>query len=461
MAERPAVNSTSRKSDSSDSALDVVVLADTSLKLINTIKDHLDGLTRFSRNRVTVLDYRIFNRPNRSLAYSLDRFDVVVLHYSVVVAEGRLSQFFRDRMKAYRGLKIIFLQDEYRSVDSTAKAISDCGFHVLFSVVNKEIVDKVYRHAELKAVRKEVTLTGFVPVHLLSRQTPRYEARSIDVGYRARKLPAWLGNFAQEKWQIGESFLSVAGRFGLTCDIASDEHKRLYGESWIEFVSSCKAVLGTESGASICDFDGSIKKRVDAYETQFPNASFEDIRSKIFADADGALTIHVISPRCFEAAALRTLMIMYPGTYSGLLEPWRHYVPLERDFSNIGDVVAVLRDPVRAGAIIDCAYNEVACDKRNTFEAMVSQFDTVIGEEFPKRGYSPASRSPSLAAIQRHGRRTEVLMQWRQTAITRGTRTAAFLIETLVPERAKGAVMRFARAKWRALIGGSGDKSIA
>jgi hypothetical protein len=35
---------------------------------------------------------------------------------------------------------------------------------------------------------------------------------------------------------------------------------------------------------------------------------------------------------------------MFPGEYSGIVEPWRHYVPLEKDFSNMAEVAARLRD---------------------------------------------------------------------------------------------------------------------
>ena len=55
--------------------------------------------------------------------------------------------------------------------------------------------------------------------------------------------------------------------------------------------------------------------------------------------------MNVISPRCFEAAALRTLMVMYEGEYAGILEAGRHYVELKRDHSNIDEVVSAIRSP--------------------------------------------------------------------------------------------------------------------
>lgn len=187
---------------------------------------------------------------------------------------------------------------------------------------------------------------------------------------------------------IGERFEQDSAKYGLMTDIAYDEKSRLYGKKWIRFLTRCKAVLGTESGASICDFTGDIQRHVDSYLAKNPDANFERVHREILAGHDGKILINVISPRCFEAAALRTLMILYPGDYSGRLEPWRHYVPLSKDHSNFAEVVSILRTPERAQEIVDAAYREVACNPWNTFRHFVKHFDRVIAEELQgRRGY--------------------------------------------------------------------------
>ena len=94
-------------------------------------------------------------------------------------------------------------------------------------------------------------------------------------------------------------------------------------------------MLGVESGASVFDFTGEIQSKVEQYEKENPGADFYEIRDKFFKKEDGKISLNQISPRCFEAAALKTLMILYEGEYSGILVPWRHYVPLKKDHSNI------------------------------------------------------------------------------------------------------------------------------
>ena len=343
-----------------------------------TVAQHASALRDFSSHEVELAHVGTLNR----FGFDLNQFDVIAFHYSLVIAKGyHIGTDLRSHLQASKALKFLFIQDEYRWIDATAEAIRELGISVIFTVVNRDVMDLIYHHEWLKTVRKEITLTGFVDERLLGLEVPEYEERTIDVVYRARKVPYWLGSFAMEKWIIGEKFRRDAEQLGLLHDISSDESARIYGAAWVDFLAGAKATLGTESGASVCDFSGRIQINVEAAVARNPAIDFETIRKEILLESDGGLIIHVISPRVFEAAALRTLMINYPGDYSGRLTPWRHYVPLAKDHSNIQEVLEVIRSPDRAKKIIEAAYREVACNPENSFRAMVAHFDRVISEE--------------------------------------------------------------------------------
>lgn len=356
---------------------------------VGTVDSHLTAFEKFSDHKVLSVDSGFAD----SIAIDFRNFDVIMIHYSVIIIkDSYISINTKENIKNFRGIKILYIQDEYRWVDDTANSIRELGIDVVFSVVDRNTLSKIYHHPWLTDVRFETTLTGFVPEEINTRQVPDYNARTLDVAYRARRLPAWGGAFGQEKWRIGERFLQDAERFGLVCDISNAETDRLYGSAWLDFVSSTKAVLGTGSGSSFIDFTGQVIPAVEAYSARHPDASFEEIRDRFLKGEDGKIVINVISPRCFEAAALRTLMILYPDSYSGILEPWRHYVPLQRDHSNMEEVVATLRDDVRATQIIRYAYEEVACSGKWTYRAMIDQFDHVVREEYKARAPTPLAQ---------------------------------------------------------------------
>jgi hypothetical protein len=370
----------------------------------NTIADHLGSFGRYSRHRIYFLQNQ---RPLREFFgrqvgtfpkwLNLDRFDVLVIHYSnYLPGELHFDAEARNRIRNFKGLKVLFLQDEYREINTITTRIRELGIDVLFTCLPEDEIDKVYPAERLPGLTRINTLTGFVPEDLVPRDVPRIALRPIDVGYRSRKVPYWLGDLGREKWEIVPKFLAATAGSGLVLDLSYQEHDRIYGAAWVDFVASCKTMLGTESGASVFDFTGEIQRAVQAYLTECPKASFDDVSERFLRPHEGRIRLNQISPRCFEAAALRTVMVLYEGRYSNVLEPWRHFIPLRKDFGNVDEVLHAIRDTVALQMMADRAYHEVARDPRYSYRAFVGRFDAVIEGERRDRGKRRAQRGSGL-----------------------------------------------------------------
>lgn len=346
----------------------------------STVSDHIDALSHFSKHYF----YRLSFVGKLPKYLDLRRFDVIVIHYTIAIgfdSEHYINMDAKNQIQRFPGLKVVFLQDEYRNVNKVIAALKSMKIDVLFTTIPDDEVDKVYSPKELPLLKKINNLTGYVPRSLLKTSSPQIKDRSIDVGYRARKLPYWLGELGFEKWQIAENFIEYSKSTDLRLDISCKESDRIYGKDWIDFVSSCKVMLGVESGSSVFDFNGKLQEDVDRYQAEHPDASFTEIQHKFLRSYEGKIRINQISPRCFEAAALRTVMLLYEGHYSGILKPWRHYVPLKKDFSNFADVYLVLKDDKKLQAIADFAFNEIALNSLYSYEKFVGDFDQILNRE--------------------------------------------------------------------------------
>ena len=86
---------------------------------------------------------------------------------------------------------------------------------------------------------------------------------------------------------------------------------------------------------------------------------------------DYNIKLFAISPRHFEAAICKTLQILVEGDYGNAFQPWKHYVPLKRDFSNIKEVLNFLKNEDQCQKIIDFAYNDIVLNKKYTYESFV------------------------------------------------------------------------------------------
>ena len=355
-----------------------------------TVTEYLDALHTYSAHQVHEISM-LHHFPAR---IDLDRFDVVITHYSLSIGpllHHYLGHVLIEKLKKFRGLKAAFLQDEYREIQTYWKHINELGIDLLFSCVPEEEIAKVYPAEKVPRLRVVNVLTGYVPERLLKQPVLPVVQRPIDVGYRTRRMPFWLGRLGHEKWFIAEEFQRLAKGTDLKLDLSTREGERLYGDAWTNFVASCRAVIGVESGASIIDFDGKLEHRVEDYVAKNPEATFEEVSQKFLALYEGSLKLHQISPRCFEAAALRTPMVLFEGAYSRVLEPERHFIVLKKDFSNFDYVVSKLRDHTFLQTMADRTYQEVALDPRWSYRSFIQKVDAALQDAVERNATQRAS----------------------------------------------------------------------
>lgn len=203
--------------------------------------------------------------------------------------------------------------------------------------------------------------TGYIADSWLDafRHPKPFVDRALDVSYRARQLPPNYGRIGFIKGVIGERFAAQAATAGLTLDLSTDPDDLIAGAQWHAFLNDSRFCLATNTGSSLLDPEGDIRRAVEQYLIQKPFAPFEEVEAHCFPEQDGRYTFTAISPRNMEAALARTVQIATPGPYGGLLQPDDHYIPIEPDCSNACDVVAQMRDRDRVERVQRQAYNAV------------------------------------------------------------------------------------------------------
>jgi hypothetical protein len=252
-------------------------------------------------------------------------------------------------------------------------------------------------------------LPGYVSTEI-EQMTRKYykpeSQRTIDVGYRGRRLPYYLGSGSQEKHYIGVKFRKRAPELGLTVDIETEEDKRIYGENWPRFIANCKAVLGVEAGVSVFDIDDEVRPLYERLVTghpdiSFPNISFEEFQQNYISTHENKIYYRTISPRHFEAASLKVCQILFEGKYSGILKPMIHYIPLKKDFSNLETVIRLFKDQKVRRKLTENAYNDLIASKKYSYQHFISDFDRYLAEN----GLQPGNCHDALILWERSVKR--------------------------------------------------------
>lgn len=349
----------------------------------STVEDYIKSIESFSKYNI----YSINMLHNFPKFLNLSNFDAVLIHYSLSIGpmiEHYLGNHLIKKIKDFKGVKAILIQDEYRNIKTYWKHINDLNINLIFSCVPECEIQKVYPKDKIKAKIVNV-LTGYVPNNLLNKSTPLIADRPIDISYRTRVMPFWLGKLAYEKWDICKKFQKVIQNENIVSNLSYKEEDRLYGDDWINLIVNSKAVLGVESGASIIDYDGSIEKNVDKYMDKNPNETFENVHKKFLSKYENSLYLNQISPRIFEAIALKTALVLYEGNYSGVIKPNIHFIPLKKDFSNIENVITKIRDHKYLQAMAERAYVDVALNEKYSYRSFVKIIDYHIAEVYKQK----------------------------------------------------------------------------
>jgi hypothetical protein len=195
----------------------------------------------------------------------------------------------------------------------------------------------------IKTKEFKTALTGYVKSGPVP-ETKLLRDRPIDLGQRVREMPPHLGRLAQAKARQAVTMAEAATNAGFKVDVSTRVEDSFIGTAWFDFLASCKFTVGMKGGASLHDPRGLIHTKVQSYLARHPGASFDDIERKCFKGKDMKHEFTAISPRLFESSMAGTCQILQREDYLGVLEPWRDYIPLELNYSNMDEVLRAMKD---------------------------------------------------------------------------------------------------------------------
>lgn len=306
---------------------------------------------RFACTAINLLDRRRSYRLRSELLARLGRFDVIVMLHSVFSNSCFLQGRLFDVVQKARQPKVYFIGNEYKLMPEKMAFCDSLGITMLVSQTSSPRVHALYRE-RLRCSVIGLPNTGLDPERFFPRAP--LAARPIDLGYRAFAGPPYLGH--DDRTRIAEFFLAHGPRYGLRLDISLDPARRLDETQWAAFLNRCRGQLGVEAGTDCFELTDETRRKVNAYVEVHPQATIAELKEHFFPPAPDRVPLRSISGRHIEAAATKTVQILFEGTYDGYLEPDVHYIPLRKDFSNIDEVMQKFRDDAYCQQLVDRAY---------------------------------------------------------------------------------------------------------
>ena len=327
---------------------------------------HLARHPRFDATVVNLHDRSWPALVRALLAIQGGRFEAVVLLHSVFSNAQALDGVLLEFVQRLSQPKIFFVGNEYKLMPEKMAFAEALPVALLISQSSLPAVHGLYR-ARLGCAVASLPNTGLDP-ELFACRTPRHR-RPIDLGYRADDSPAYLGH--RERRELADFFLAAADRYGLIVDISMEPQRRFTEPEWAAFLDRCKGQLGSEAGGDFFDLEDRSRLAVSEYERLHPQATFDEIHARFFANYGPSVPMRIMSGRQVEAAGTRTVQILFEGRYDDYFQPDVHYIPLKKDFSNADDAIRKFRDPQVCEALTDNAYR--VASEQLTYDRLIDR----------------------------------------------------------------------------------------
>lgn len=382
----------------------LVVINQYSFPLRSTVRDSIFCFEKYSDNVIYYLNTaRLKTIPAH--IYKI-KFDLIIFHTSFMsfrwgqdVEYKRLYNLL-DYFKSLNCIKVATPQDEWIHTDLLNKFINDFNINQVFSVAAETEWPIIYNNVDFLKVDFNRILTGYIDPSVVNRfSNSDIHERKIDIGYRAYKAPPWLGKHGYMKTLIANIFDVKAKETHIIADISVDEKDTFVGDQWYEFLRKCKYFIGVEGGSTVLDRDGKIWEKGVKYVSENPLASYEEVEKAVFQNKEGTLNLVAISPRHLECCITRTCQILIKGEYNGILVPRKHFIELNEDFSNIDEVLNIVKNDESREQIVNNAFNDIVASKKYSYPHFV---DFILSKALPEVSESKMNHNSFITENKFH-----------------------------------------------------------
>ena len=189
-------------------------------------QSHIDHISCFAEHSQHTFWYHNFvYKVDPKIDFSM--FDAVVIGHNFWPAA--LSEEQRELFGRLNCPKIQILQDEWQYVGEFNVLLEEMGITAVLSCASENDLHKFYCPSVMKSLKlARSVFPGYVPTRLKNFNFFSNDIRNIDIGYRSRVSPYFMGALGHEKASVAKEVEKFAADEGFTYDISVEKRSYLW-----------------------------------------------------------------------------------------------------------------------------------------------------------------------------------------------------------------------------------------
>jgi hypothetical protein len=265
-------------------------------------------------------------------------YDLIVLLHSTnadsILPLVLLESYFKSR----KGKLLMFVGNEYCLMPEKIRFINDVEVDYVASQLPEDAARWLYSDCS----NSNLLLVPHALNEKVYRPYQEKQSRPIEIGFIGDRYSYAIGDV--ERTELAEYFAQNSRGKKLTTDIRIGRKLRIPREEYVKFLNSTRGTIGAESGTYYLEKTDRTQKEVEAFLSRHPDATFEEVYEGFFKNYTNPINGKAISSRHFEPIGTKTCQILLEGNYNGILKPNTHYIPLNKDYSNVDEVLERFAD---------------------------------------------------------------------------------------------------------------------
>jgi hypothetical protein len=265
-------------------------------------------------------------------------YDFIVLLHSTnadsILPLVLLESYFKSR----KGKLLMFAGNEYCLMPEKIRFIKEVEVDYLATQLPKEAARWLYSDCS----KSKLLIAPHALNEKIYRPYKEHYHRPIDIGFIGDRYSYAIGDI--ERTELADHFSQNSMRQKLTMDIRLGRKLRIPRGEYVEFLNSTRGTIGAESGTYYLEKTDRTQKEVEAFLSRHSKATFDEVYEKFFKNYTNPVNGKAISSRHFEPIGTKTCQILLEGNYNGILEPNTHFISLNKDYSNMDEVLERFAD---------------------------------------------------------------------------------------------------------------------
>jgi hypothetical protein len=268
----------------------------------------------------------------------ISNYDLIVLLHSTnadsMLPLLLLESYFNSR----KGKLLMFMGNEYCLMPEKIDFINEVEVDYVASQLPEDAARWLYSDCS----KSKLLLVPHALNQKVYRPYQDHHNRPIDIGFIGDRYSYSIGDV--ERTELAEYFAQNSLRQKISTDIRIGRKLRIPRDAYVEFLNSTRGTIGAESGTYYLEKTDRTQKEVEAFLSRHPKAIFEEVHERFFKNYSNPVNGKAISSRHFEAVGTKTCQILLEGNYNGILKPNTHYISLNKDYSNMDEVLEKFGD---------------------------------------------------------------------------------------------------------------------